>query len=82
MEEYKRIELSAAKYSQEGYELRQIVESGSWGMFRCYRDMDSGEQFYYCVDDDWGVGNIDDESLFSYRVEMQQEELRCLMAEF
>ena len=81
MKDYKRSELSAAKYSEEGYELRQIVESGSWAMFRCYRDMDSGEQLYYSVDDDWGQGNIDDESLFSYRVLKQQDELAYLMSQ-
>jgi len=80
MKEYQVSELSEAKYALEGYELRQVVESGSWAMFASYEDMDSGIRYYYALDDDWGVGNIDDESLFSYRVGMQQEELACLMA--
>lgn len=78
MENFKREELSAAKYELDGYELRQVKESGSWAMFRSYED--EGARIYYVVDDDWGAGNVDDESLFSYRVGMQQEELAYLMA--
>ena len=82
MKDYQVSELSEAKYAVDGYELRQVVESGKWAMFASFQDDYSGFRRYYILDDDWGVGNVDDESLFSYRVEMQKEELRCLMADF
>lgn len=82
MQDYKVEELSEAKYSMEGYELRQVVKSGQWAMFRSYGAYgDDGVRVYYSVDDDWGQGNIDDESLFSYRVMKQQDELAYLMSQ-
>ena len=78
--DYKVEELSAPKYAYEGFELRQVVAEGkqekvgAWAMFGSYEE--NGKRIYWVADDDWGAGNIEDESLFSYRVECLKEEMR------
>jgi hypothetical protein len=79
-EYYKAGELAAPIYKQEGYELRQILEDGNYAIFRNYKE--DGEKVFYVVDDDWGIGNIDDEGIFHYRVENLKEELRVLAKEY
>jgi hypothetical protein len=84
--DYKAEELSEAKYAVEGFELRQVVaegkeiKQGAWAMFGSYEE--NGERIYWMVEDDFGAGNIDDESWFSYRVEMVKEEIRIEAAHF
>jgi len=78
-EYYKAGELTAPIYKQDGYELRQVLDTGNYAIFCNYTE--DGEKVYYFVDDDWGIGNIDDEGIFYYRVENLKEEMRVLMAE-
>ena len=79
-EYYKAGELDAPIYKQGGYELRQVIDTGKYAIFRNYTE--DGEKVYYFVDDDWGKGNIDDKGLFQHRVENLKEELRILAYEF
>lgn len=73
-------ELAPAVYKKGGYELRQVLEDGKYAIFRNYKE--DGKKVFYFVDDDWGVGNIDDKGLFDYRVENLKEEMRVLTAEY
>lgn len=80
MYEYTETELHAPIYALEGYELRQVVGEETFAIFRNYSD-ESGATWFYSVNDDWGLGNIDDEGLFVHRVVRLQDDMRCLMAE-